>query len=124
MPWRYEQSTGRLYRPDGVLFSSGYSGRDWAANQPVLQHIQNLGPIPQGRYRMTNFFPTTEGRGPKVIKLMPEPGTTTFNRSGFLIHGDNAANDRSGSTGCIIVNGGGNRKAIWDHGDRIIEVVQ
>ncbi|MDR0634443.1 MAG: DUF2778 domain-containing protein [Azoarcus sp.] len=123
MSWRCEQSTGKLYRPDGTLFHTGYSGNNRAANQSVLQHIQHLGPIPQGNYRMTQFRTTTQGRGPNVVSLTPEPGTETFGRDGFLIHGDNPQGDNSGSTGCIIVNGATLRQAIWNSGDRIVEVV-
>ena len=121
MPWRYEQSTGRLYKPDGSLFHTGYSGLHWAKNQPVLQHIKYMGPIPQGLWKMDQWFPTYPGRGPNVISLKPEPGTTDFTRDGFLIHGDNM--EQEASQGCIIVNNPTKRLQIWNHGDRFIRVV-
>ncbi len=37
------------------------------------------------------------------MRLTPAPGTDTFGRSAFLIHGDNAKKDKSASEGCIIL---------------------
>ena len=122
MPWQYEQSTGRMLRPNGTVLYTGYAGYDWGRNLPVLQAVPFMGPIPRGTYRMTEFLDSLRGRGSNVIRLMPEPGTDTFGRDGFLIHGDNATNDAS--QGCIIVGGANNRRAIWDSADRILEVVE
>ena len=71
---------------------------------------------------MTQFYLNNySNKGNRVIRLEPEPGTSLLGRAGgFLIHGNNDANNAS--QGCIIIGGAANRKAIWDNGDRLIEV--
>ena len=38
------------------------------------------------------------------MRLSPKPGTDTLDRSGFMIHGDNAAANHTASEGCIILS--------------------
>ncbi|MDR2093442.1 MAG: DUF2778 domain-containing protein [Azoarcus sp.] len=123
MPWTYEQSTGQLRRPDGVLFHVGYSGLDWAKNQPVLQHIEDMGPIPRGRWVMVRWETGHRASPSGVIRLEPQSATQqVFDRGGFLIHGDDS--EGRASQGCIIVSPLSKRRQIWDNGDRFLDVVQ
>lgn len=46
--------------------------------------------------------PVLDRPTPYTFRLVPCLGTETYGRSGFLIHGDNAASDAS--HGCIIAN--------------------
>ena len=106
--WTYQQSTGQLTDPNGVLQGTGYSGGDEgkepdAIDNPKYQDVQMVGPIPQGKWTIGTFFDQVPGKGPIVAHLTPVEGTETFGRSGFMIHGDNAAANRSSSEGCIIL---------------------
>jgi hypothetical protein len=48
--------------------------------------------------------------GPLSIPLTPMPGTNTFGRTGFYIHGDNKARNQSASEGCIVLDSGPRQK--------------
>ena len=98
----------QYYRRSGGLFlqqsdaklplGRGYSGTGSGRNNPDLSGVRNVGPIPSGRWLMR-----ADVAAP-VIGLEPLAGTATFGRSGFLVHGDNAAGDAS--RGCIVLSRG------------------
>jgi Tlde1 domain len=100
--WIYSQSSGKLKR-DGNLISVGYSGFGEGKNNPSMQQVADVGPIPQGLYEISAPYDTTT-HGPLVMALIPQPGTNTFGRSGFLIHGDSIEHPGQASHGCIIMN--------------------
>jgi hypothetical protein len=118
MTWRYEQSTGRLWH----LVGTGYSGRDEAKNQPDLESVRNRGPIPRGKWRIAGRYDSPR-RGPLCLQLEPGDGTDTLGRSAFLIHGDSIKAPGTASEGCIIMPRAV-RQAVWDSGDRDLEVVR
>lgn len=101
MPWTYERTTGTLTDPNGhVVANDGYSGAGQGRNNPHMENVQNVGPIPRGSYRIDDarHSPNT---GPVSMRLSPETGTHTFGRSAFAIHGDNLTH--TASQGCIIL---------------------
>lgn len=51
MPWIYHQSSGRLYY-NGSYVEGGYSGQGSGENNPGMQNMANVGPIPRGEYRI------------------------------------------------------------------------
>jgi hypothetical protein len=125
----YRQKTGEILR-DGKLLAKGYAGFDdgdgipepgEGKNDPAMQVVRNVGPVPVGRYQVTRPFvhPTA---GSFVMRLLPLPGTQTFGRSGFLIHGDSRKNPGAGSHGCIVLSRA-DRELVWATGERILEVV-
>lgn len=116
--WRYEQSTGRLW----LLAGTGYSGRDEAKNQPDLQDVKSRGPIPRGKWRITERFDSSR-RGPACLRLEPDRETDTHGRSAFLVHGDSIKSPGTASEGCIILPRAV-RLRIWDSGDHDLEVVR
>jgi hypothetical protein len=120
MPWTYSQSTGRL-RHNGVLVGRGYSGHGLTAaggrDNPAMQNVPNQGPIPQGQWRIGPAHRDPH-KGPVVMRLTPV-GHSTFGRSGFLIHGNNTANNAS--EGCIIL-GPALRRQIAHSGDNVLTV--
>jgi hypothetical protein len=129
--WRYEQNTGRMFRPDGIMLAAGYSGAwDGAAvggpndhrNRSLDQGMHALGPIPVGTYDIGDAFDDVPGKGPVAAHLVPHPENAMFGRSGFMIHGDLSA-PRSGqaSEGCIILPRYA-REAIADSDDRVLVV--
>jgi len=120
--WRYEQGTGRLYSPHGDLYGEGYSGHGEGVNNPTLERLPKVGPIPRGLYEIGASH-TDEERGPLVMGLTPIPDTNTFGRAGFLIHGDlvRAPGKELASEGCIVL-GPLVRKLLAGTCDRILQV--
>lgn len=121
MSWRYEQSSGRMLDAAGALLAVGYTGHGQGVDDPALQSEPDVGPIPQGRYSI-GPAQTHPHLGPLAMALTPASGTDTFGRSGFFIHGDNAALDHSASHGCIVLARPA-REAIAASADRALEVV-
>jgi hypothetical protein len=107
--WTYHSDSG-VIEHNGQPISRGYSGHapngrgvaPDGVNNPALESDPDVGPIPRGQYEIGEFFDDPE-KGPIVAHLTPLPETCTFNRSGFMIHGDNVANNQSASLGCIIL---------------------
>ena len=72
--------------PSPILVATCYSGRDWNSpagdvflgrNNPALQDVANVGPIPRGRYHIGPF-------GDYTAPLTPYPDTDTFGRIGLF----------------------------------------
>lgn len=122
MAWVYQQGTGRLYR-NGRLVATGYAGKGNGKNNPEMQNVQMVGPLPRGTYSITGApfrHPTT---GIYSIRLEPNSGNAMHGRSGFLIHGDSRQRPGDASNGCIILPRN-IRETIWNSGDRQVEVTR
>lgn len=100
--WTYNSANGNLSH-NGALVGTGYSGHNEGMNNPALQNVRMVGPIPQGSWTIGHFFDDPGGKGPIVCHLTPAEGTVTFGRGGFMIHGDNSEADHTASEGCIIL---------------------
>lgn len=132
--WEYSQSTGQLTYVDnqtGVRtpVATGYSGNGLGLNNPAMQNEPNVGPIPQGTWavgpQQTNIINSgtpNQVTLPAFMRLTPDPGTNTFNRGGFIIHGDNPARNRTASEGCPVFDRP-TRNQIGNSGDTIWRVV-
>lgn len=120
MTWTYTQSTGELAH-NGEHVGTGYSGHGDARNDPRRQTERGTGPIPCGAWAIEGPPIDTPEHGPFVLHLTPKPGTETFNRSGFLIHGDSVAHPGEASLGCIIMPRPV-RMSVWGSGDRDLVV--
>ena len=118
--WTYDQSTGNLSE-NGAPAGVGSSGFGEGKNNPAMQNVHDVGPIPQGLY-MIGPPQDTATHGPHVMALTPVDGTNTFGRDGFLIHGDSIANPGTASHGCIIL-ARPIRDEISASGDNQIQVV-
>jgi RHS repeat-associated protein len=119
LEWEYSQSTGQLSH-NGTPVATGYAGRGPGLNNPAMQNVPNTGPLPQGGYTIGGMY-NNPNTGPKTMNLTPMPGTETYGRSAFRIHGDNARGDHSASHGCIILPRG-IRDLINSSGDRSLVV--
>lgn len=96
----YQVATGRFMDAAGPLLYRCYSGKFGPArDNPDAEAEPNRGPIPRGRWMMGKPYNSAKV-GPLAIPLLPAAETSTFGRSAFLIHGDNAAGDAS--EGCIV----------------------
>lgn len=119
--WTYAQETGELQQ-DGKHVATGYSGAGHGKNNPDMQEVHNLGPIPQGDWTIVGPPVNTADHGPYVLTLKPAADTPTFGRSGFLMHGDSKESPGSASHGCVILPRSV-REQVWKSGDHDLEVV-
>lgn len=119
--WTYSQKTGDLEQ-DGTHVATGYSGAGEGKNNPTLQNVHNVGPIPQGDWTITGPPVNSEDHGPFVLRLNPVSGTETFGRSGFLMHGDSKEHPGRASEGCVILPRP-IREQVWNSNDRDLKVV-
>jgi hypothetical protein len=119
--WTYHQSTGHLTYGGDLHQAIGYSGHASGLNNPAAQSIHAVGPIPQGRYSIGEPHDSPH-TGPYTLDLTPLPGTNTYGRDDFRIHGDNAKGDHSASHGCVILPLT-TRQAIWNSSDHVLEVI-
>jgi hypothetical protein len=124
--WVWSQSAGTLHR-DGKLVSRGYSGHGRGKNNPSLQGMAGIGPIPTGRWKMTRVY-DSDKVGPFAIvldKVDATPGDDrddVTGRGAFRVHGDSVRDPGGASNGCIILPRAV-REAMWRSGDRDLEVV-
>lgn len=124
--WTYRQSTGELFHR-GRYHARGYSGREWGRNNPGAEAAPGIGPIPAGRWQMTEIY-DSPNVGPRTIRLEAvdeKPGDDRHDRTGrgaFRIHGDSIARPGMASHGCIILPRTV-RLEMWQSGDHALEVV-
>jgi hypothetical protein len=119
--WTYAQKSGNLLQ-NGRLVGTGYSGGGEGKNDPTMQSMEDVGPIPQGNWTISGPPKDTPEHGPFVLTLTADSGTNTFGRDGFLMHGDSVAAPGTASKGCIIMPRAV-REQVWSSGDLQLEVV-
>ncbi len=103
----WSQSKGELSRfGSPAVLAHGYSGKGEGRNNPALESVRAVGPIPAGFWRIGKAYKSAK-TGPVTIpvyKLDGNPGDevdSVTGRSAFRIHGDNASG--TASEGCIIL---------------------
>jgi Tlde1 domain len=122
MTWTYAVSTGTLYNPSGIAVGWGYSGAGEYKNDPTAEPLHDLGPIPEGVYRIGDPVDTVT-HGPYVLPLTPDPANEMYERSSFLIHGDSVVSPGSASNGCIIQSHA-TRLLVGQSMDKVLEVIK
>jgi hypothetical protein len=117
--WTYWTDSGELYAQSGNLFGTCYSGNGAGLNNPAMESVHKIGPLPAGYYQFGKFFddlpPTPpdglDHKGPHVCHLISvetdgkggwKPCDPPYNRLGLMEHGDNKFADHSASEGCLI----------------------
>jgi hypothetical protein len=102
--WKYRQIDGAI-RHDGPPMGYGYSGHPPYVNDPASERILNEGVIPRGSWTIGEAVDDPK-LGPFAMPLTPYPGTTTFGRTAFYIHGDSVEFPglEEASHGCIILS--------------------
>jgi hypothetical protein len=101
--WIYSQSTGKFWNEAAICIADDcYSGSGPGKNQPTLQQIPDIGPLPEGLYWIEDPHDSDE-TGPDTCRLIPADGTDTFNRGQFAMHGDSISHPGEASKGCIIM---------------------
>lgn len=86
---------------NGEKIGPAYSGAPGAVDDETRAAERETGPIPAGIWAIGEPVDKQE-LGPFCLPLTPVPGTQTFGRSAFYIHGDNAAHNQTASKGCIV----------------------
>jgi hypothetical protein len=119
--WIWCSETGALLNAQRQCRQYGYAGRHTGLNNPSMQHVKGVGPLPEGIYRIEAPH-DSETTGPYTLRLVPEPGTEMYGRSSFAIHGDRVGNKRDASHGCIVV-GKAQRQEVWESADHRIRVI-
>jgi len=124
----YSQSRGEIHiigqdGTDTLLAAGCWAGCGKGKNDPEMQHVRLVGPLPRGWYHIGE--PETASTGPFSLRLMPAPGTDMFGRDSFLIHGAAKDPDKRGeeSHGCIVAPRA-IREAIHARGIQWIQVVK
>lgn len=120
MTWYYSVHGGTVSHND-LDKGHGYSGIGPGLNNHNFQADHDIGPIPQGKWKIGTAFDHPH-LGPCVMHLNPEEGTETFGRSGFFIHGDNSKHNHTASHGCIVLDPQ-LRELISKSTDRVLEVI-
>jgi len=118
--WTYQQSTGELSQ-DGELKEVGYAGMNEGKNNPDMQDVPNVGPLPVGVYTIGSPHDTTT-HGPYVLRLTPSPTNDMLGRAGFLMHSDSIHHPGFASEGCIILTIP-MRRTVWESDDHTLEVI-
>ena len=100
----FHQSTG-IIEKDGVVIGKGYAGNGRGKNNPSMQSVHGVGPIPVGFYTIGPAMDHPESVGKFAMHLEPDPGNGMYGRSGFYFHGPVSMDDpRFGeeSHGCPV----------------------
>jgi hypothetical protein len=122
MSWIYDRVKHTLSLPGRYTYTFCYSGNGEGLNNPAMEQVHMVGPLPADTYDMTEFT-TGDRTGPGTIVLVARNLKPNFGRSLFRIHGDNAAANFTASDGCIILPGLVYRENVWDSGDRALNVI-
>lgn len=120
--WTYEQRTGILRGSNGIRVAQGYSGYHEGKDNPTMENVEGVGPIPKGFYTVGVPHDTDE-HGPFVMSLTPAPANEMHGRSGFLMHGDSKEHPGEASRGCIIMPRFA-REEVWNSGDHRLQVTE
>jgi len=118
---KYIQKTGEIFDIKGVLLGTGYSGHGLGKNNPEMEDVKNVGPLPRGAYIILSPH-DSDHTGPFTMSLIPDPNNQMFGRSGFAIHGDSIKEPGTASNGCIIMPRRV-REEIYKSNDKYLEVI-
>lgn len=123
--WIYYQNNGLLI--NGTTTLHCYAGIDEGKNNPAMEHVRSVGPLPRGLYTASQPQ-NSEKHGPYAMWLIPDPENEMRGRDAFMYHADSIKNPGRASNGCIvsigtpITSGRAERELFWISGDHRIEV--
>lgn len=121
MTWTFKQSNGEFWNPLSQHYF-GWSGNTAGKNNPTMQCVHNVGPIPRGKYSIGAPYDSPH-TGEYTLPLTPAPENEMCGRSGFKIHGAAFTNPEMSSDGCIILIRPV-REQVWNSGDHDLEVIE
>lgn len=117
----FHQRSGKTYRAT-ELIATGWAGQLEGINNPDLQHVANIGPLPRGFYTIGPAY-SHPVLGPLTMNLTPDPETEMYGRSQMRCHGASMSHPNLSSHGCLILPRYA-RQHIIDIGDRRLQVVE
>lgn len=119
--WVWGQRQGVLVTPMGKFAEYGHAGRLEGRNNPDMERVKGIGPLPCGLYTMQipHNSPTT---GPYTLTLIPDASNDMHGRSSFAIHGESTTDPENSSHGCIVVSREARVRA-WESGDHRLMVI-
>jgi type VI secretion system (T6SS) effector TldE1-like protein len=120
--WIYAQRSGALSH-NGLIIARGYAGHGKGFNNPALQHVPFVGPLPRGLYTIGSPIERHPRLGYYVLPLTPDASNQMFGRGDFFIHGDAEEHPGNASEGCIVQEQAP-RKAVAASGDHRLQVVE
>ena len=82
----YEQRTGILKDINGQFIAQGYAGHGSGKNNPAMESVHNIGPLPRGIYYIQAPI-NKNNTGPYSLPLIPDVNNEMYGRSGFYMHG-------------------------------------
>lgn len=125
MTWLYVQESGELSKDGIIVDRNCYSGGGEGFNNPEMEMVADIGPIPCGDWTISGPPYSDPLLGPYVLQIIPRSTTITFGRTGFRMHGKPKppADINSGSKGCICAEER-TRSAVYQSGDYDLEVIR
>lgn len=99
----YRQSTGELSREDGSVVAVGWAGCGKGKNNPAMDDVRCVGPLPAGLYRVRAR--QDHPRLGKDVCALDQVQGESHGRNDFWIHGPSLNPLKYGqeSMGCIIL---------------------
>jgi hypothetical protein len=119
--WIFEQATGKWYG-SGRCEAIGYAGRDVGKNNPAMQNVKGIGPLPCGWYTIGEPIEHHPTVGAYALPLTPDPDNEMFGRSSFYVHGDSKEHPGLASHGCPVIPRAV-REKVHASGDNRLQVV-
>lgn len=106
----FKQDTGQFRRNNYplTLLGKGYAGRDKGYNNPDMEGVKGIGPLPKGFYFPEELFEEHPTVGKYAIRLRPDDETRAkilaYGRDpdSFFMHGDSKEHPGLASHGCIV----------------------
>lgn len=110
MNLNYSQTSGLVTDDEGNTIAKGWAGCGIGKNQPGMQAVPSVGPLPRGIYSVSDWH-NHPRLGQMVARLIQTEGEA-FGRNDFFIHGPSKDPKRFGqeSQGCIVIPRPGREK--------------
>lgn len=102
------QDEGVMLDDAGNEVAEGWAGHGAGRNNPAMQPVHEVGPLPQGLYDVgpwgdaSSVLGYPAHLGPFIARLTQVEGET-FGRDGFYIHGPGGADPTQSSKGCVEI---------------------
>jgi RHS repeat-associated protein len=124
LDWHLSQSTGQITDNNGKVVGNAYAGNGQGLNNPAMQSVNSVGPLPQGTYAIGTQQDNTTHTGTVLrssMRLTPNRANNMFGRNGFLMHGPHANDNMDSSDGCPVTSRA-TRDLIGQSNDHILQV--
>src|SRR5271157_4116869 len=109
MNWKHEQSTGKIWNANNTYLDTGYAGRDKGKNNPSMEGVKGIGPLPHGTWQPVELFEEHPMVGKFAVRVEPANEETlqrvrSYGRDpkSFFMHGDSIEHPGLASHGCMV----------------------